>query len=79
MFYYENPLELSCFLMVSYDLRGEQNHMDIPSMKEKIVHSTFWVPYSYYWNIIPQNYPYCFIPPHWHPELKNSYIVQGTS
>ena len=77
MFYYENLLELSCFLMVSYDLRGEQNHMDIPSMKEKIVHSTFWVPYSYYWNIISKNSPYCSTPPHWHPEFEINYIVQG--
>ncbi len=50
--------------------------MKRPSEKEKIQHSTFLVPYSYYRCEIPESFR--SVPLHWHNEFEINYIANGT-
>lgn len=43
--------------------------------KEKRIHSSIYIPYTYYHCVLPE-YPY--VPLHWHPEFEISYVFKGT-
>ena len=49
--------------------------MNNPSLKEKVIHSTPWIPYSYYWQVLSKSYHHVL--PHWHTEFEINYIVSG--
>ena len=45
------------------------------SHKEHRIHSSPYIPYSYYECLIPDYYP--FVPSHWHSEFEINYILDG--
>lgn len=49
--------------------------MPLIKEKEKKIHSSIYIPYTYYHCVLAE-YPY--VPLHWHPEFEISYITRGT-